>query len=54
MGDNPENHVTGAMWLKSDVQADLPAKDPNMYKKKPYNMLSAVKKKKEYGAKDHH
>lgn len=47
VGDNPENHVTGAMWLKSEVQADLPAKDPNMYKKKPYNMLTAVKKNKE-------
>lgn len=46
MGDNPEIHVTGALWLKSEIQADLPSKDPNIYKKKPYNILSAIKEKK--------
>lgn len=46
VGDNPEIHVTGALWLKSEIQADLPSKDPNIYKKKPYNILSAIKEKK--------
>lgn len=42
-GDNPENHVTGALWLKSEIQADLSSKDQNMNKKKPYNILSEIR-----------
>lgn len=35
VGDNPENHVTGELWIKSKIEADLPQtytkRNPRIY-----------------------